>query len=139
MVNNSDEKVKDKRNIWVFYIFICLTISGLFYIYAERANTKERILNDHETAIGHFVEMSVIGDHMTFYATYEIVIDNIKYQRDVSVGRMPECYPVFSDECKKMKFWVIYLPEDPNKSLIDLHELSDTSYSKFPEKLENFE
>lgn len=98
---------------------------------------KKDILKNHGITKGYFISYDKIGGTGNPYITYSYIVNNVEYRNQVpGLTKYEYCY---KNNCTDKIFWVLYSPENPENSLIDLtKEIQDITQSVFPLTLDNF-
>ena len=130
-------KKKITRNELYFIIFFFLILFIALFNHFKTKEEKSDILDNYKSTKGYFIDYDKVGDTGTPYITYSYKVDNKVYKRQVYGTRKLEyCY---KKDCSEKMFWVIYSPQNPKKSLINLQmEIQGMKDPPFPETLKNF-
>lgn len=126
------------RTIQIIITLILLIIACAVWIYRDK--TKQDILQHYDITKGQIVDYYIISVDITHYLEYKYNVDDIEYLRKINpVTHFDQCENNLN-LCEDKLFWVIYDPDAPEKSLIDLTvEIQDIENPPFPETLDNFE
>ncbi len=128
------------KYIEVILIVIVILIAIPVYLY--KSNQERKLKKDYQYTIGYILKWGSNVDESTTIK-YSFQVDNVIYERgfvnpSVTLERKDKYFNKI--DCTNIKFWVIYSPDDPSFSLINLREeITDTLNAKFPSSLDDFE
>lgn len=124
-------------------IYVGLLVCLFFIVRHQIINSKHKgyVKSHYSITTGRIVKYKSVGIYESIYLTYLYQIDNRIYYREINTDvDFPICINIDNEECKRKLFWVIYSPEHPQKSLINLSvEIQNISNPIFPKSLEHFE
>lgn len=131
--------MKVTRN-YIDVFFALVFIITLIIVFTVRKNTREMILYDYEVSMGKIVNYMIYGIDRNHRLTFEYIVDGVKYSRKISPKRhFSSCYKDIR-YCSDKLFWIIYSPDNPKKSLINLKiEIQGMEDPPFPKNLDDFE
>ena len=131
-MNNSQKKILQISFITIFMI--------LFIVHwVNNIKEKKEVRLKNETTIGWLIEYDDGGADFSAKSviySYEVLGEIYSREVNVTVG-FKKCENF--DECKDKRYWVIYSPDSPEKSLINLEiEIQGVENPEFPESLDGF-
>ena len=127
--------MEKKISIVVFVVFMSIA----FYVWVIRDNDKKEILKYHEFTTGQITDYYIIGIHNTRYLTYKYAVNNKEYIRKINIQKNFDYCENEIEKCTNKLFWVIYCPDKPEKSLIDLsNDIYGIDNPKIPFNTNNF-
>ncbi|MBA3900080.1 MAG: hypothetical protein H0X62_07710 [Bacteroidetes bacterium] len=130
-------KSKISKEEFIFILLIlAIAIPSILIFYKD----KKIVLENHLPTTGRIINYSIVGDADTPYLEYEYYKNEARYTRTITPLRtMDSCFNNIS-LCNQVYYLVIYSPEHPSKSLIDLSDqIPYTTTPKTPIELKNFE
>ncbi|MCG8581568.1 MAG: hypothetical protein MI866_16705 [Bacteroidales bacterium] len=126
-----------KKDIIGVSVFAILILIAVFFAVDEKL-VEQQIKMNYSVTKGSFVSYNESGGDRNAYVRYSITINDSVYFRKV----MPKKYfgKCQEKDCTGKRFWVIFLPSAPEKSLIDLTtEIQGEENPPFPSSLDNFQ
>jgi len=121
---------------WVLLVIV--TICLITWTTLNNSRNRKNVRENFDVARGKVVDFYKVGVHETKYVTYEYIVGEKTLRREINLSddildSFEENNPsTYEDYC----FWVIYDPENPKNSLINLESTSscDSSILPFDEK-----
>jgi hypothetical protein len=129
-----------KLNILQLIIYCAIFIFAGFKI-ANYYSDKLYVKNDFLITKGKIVEYDEFGVGPNRYLTYSYNVDGKEFKRKINGpnASFDECRELNS-KCEHKRFFVIYSPKHPERSLIDLTlEIQDFEKPEFPSTLIRFQ
>ncbi len=133
--------VKFKNGLTKDSIFLILFLAIIIPILLFYYQGKNEILKKHLSTTGRIIYYSTIGEANSPSLEYEYFVDGVKFTRHMrpSISKLDSCEKDIN-LCNKVFFTVIFSPENPEKSLIDLtKQMPYTKNPKPPKELKYFE
>ena len=126
--------------IAVFGLVIILTI---FNDQREKKYVHEILNGDYEMVEANFVRAGQIGVDGMYFVKYSFKNEGNTYER-IATSRHAKTYYLqctrSDEDCSSIKFWAIYLKDEPSKSLINLtYEIQNLNDPWRPTSFDFFE
>lgn len=131
MISRNNNKYKEG-------ILIVITIT-IILIFSLRDKRKDDEIKRHYIkAIGKIEKYYSKSVDLPRKITYTFKVKSTKYSRDIIVNYKFDICENFNN-CKDKRYWVIYSPENPENSLINLEvEIQGIENPEFPKNLDDF-
>jgi hypothetical protein len=129
--------LKQKKILQVSFIVIFMILFVVHWI--NNLKEEKKVLLKNKTTVGWLKEYDDGGaDFSAKSVTYSYEVLGKIFSREVNVTvGFKNCEDF--DKCKDKRFWVIYSPDSPEKSLINLEiEIQGIENPEFPETLDGF-
>jgi hypothetical protein len=131
-------KVINNRKVHeLVLLIILLIVIVLTSLYKKR--NKEQLKSDYKVSVGSIVKFYPRGSDVPRRINYcYIAMDSTYYYRTIDVSYKFEICLNF-ENCRDKRYWVIYSPDNPENSLINLEiEIQGIKNPEFPEDLDDF-
>lgn len=127
------KQLRNKLEIIIISVLVIL-------ILVIRNVVKDRILKNHIATEGQIIYYTVGGVDYNKILKYRYFVNEVEYFRTISPSiDLIQCEDSINI-CSKKRFRVIYSPDNPAKSLIDLTiEIQNNAYPISPSTFQNFE
>ncbi len=104
----------------------------------NKNKNAEGIKNNYKITQGRITKYYPRGTEVQRRIIYFYFVADKEYNRRINVNSKFEICKDF-DKCKDRRYWVIYSPDNPKNSLINLDiEIQGIDNPEFPESLEGF-
>jgi hypothetical protein len=124
-------------------IEIIITLGFILFaitVWMQRSKSKQDVLKDYEITKGEIVDYYIVSIAKTRYLEYKYNVDDKEYFRKINPSIYFDKCENNIEFCEEKLFWVIYNPNTPDKSLINLkNEIQGLDSPIFPNSLDNFE
>ncbi|MBN1462046.1 MAG: hypothetical protein JW922_00010 [Paludibacteraceae bacterium] len=125
------------RSIISFAIITLIVIVVFNYI---RINNIKDLKRNYKVTVGYFYKYYEVADSGRPVVRYFYYVKGVRYYREVYTNNNYKYCRSISFDCSNIRFWVLYSPEDPRKSLINLKmEIQGMEDPPFPKNLDDFE
>jgi hypothetical protein len=127
---------KSRINIFQFIIYLAIFIFAGYKI-VNYYSDKLYIKNDFLITKGKIVKCDEFGVGPNKYLTYSYIVEGKEFKREINGPNVTfdDCKEQNS-KCEHKRFFVIYSPKHPERSLIDLTlEIQEVEDPKFPSTL----
>ena len=128
---------KQKKILQVVFIVVFMILFGAHWV--NNLKKKKEVLQNNKITIGWLIEYDDGGSDFSAKSikySYNVLRDT--FTREVNVTVKFEICQDF-EKCRDKRYWVIYSPDNPENSLINLEtEIQGIENPKFPESLDDF-
>jgi len=131
--------MSNKKIVLGIVSFTLVILLILILLNKKAKESKNEIKNNYNVTVGYFLSYYELADSGTPIVEYYYFVNNKKYKGSVyTTTKYKDCKN--SIRCEGKRFWVIYSPENPKKSLVDLsQEIQGMKDPPFPKTLDSFE
>jgi hypothetical protein len=144
LANKIMSKLVDLAGIVVLLLVVLIFYTvGKLFDHEKEKYKKNILLGDYAITKGFIHDVGKIEFSGPYYIEYRYHVNNKEYIRSGASKHASKYYPRCirsPKECRTTQFWVIYLKDDPRKSLADFSlEIQDIENPQFLENLDKFE
>lgn len=129
-----------KRNRIIFYSISIIGIIIIILVNINYCLQSSEIIKNYKITTGKISSINEMGPGGGIHMEYVYYVKSVKYKNSIYVPyEFEDCCRPESNECCSSVFWVIYSPDNPKNSMIDVTiDIQDEVNPTFPESLENF-
>lgn len=138
MKNLKVKVIKTNRRIYeIVFIVILLFLMLLTTISKNKNNAA--IKDNYDVTQGKITSFYPRGTEVKNRIEYSYKVNNKEFYRYINVGyKLEICRDL--KKCQNKRYWVIYSPDNPANSLINLEiEIQEIENPEFPENLDDFQ